>query len=365
MGKGMNLTPILVALTELVVTIDGSGNRSDPSLKPWALSIGSYVENVTHTGAAVTDPSHGTLYGSGDVGRCLNFEGFPVDPMHFELLRAQQGVDSAACVLVSAKDHLLAFSRHSDFYGDAFSAVTIHVETDTIRCGLFADNVTWEGPDSLAIERCIAYMDTVLCRFVGLNLAATDQWGHSGLSCLGGDYPAYVSVWDSTFQAAVRLVRERLWPWIQSQPEYAGQTAMLLTTDHGFHSVGLPFAHGHGYQDSVTCEPNCSGCADLWAIFAGPGVRVGVEATGNYVIDDLAPTMRFLGGFSNPFEVGSPIVEVLAASGLPTTFGGYPRETRDGLFDVTGRAIEDRSALRSGVYLERKRGEVRKLVIIR
>ena len=63
--------------------------------------------------------------------------------------------------------------------------------------------------------------------------------------------------------------------------------------------------------DSSGCVPNCRGCREIWGFMAGPGVRRGCMTAQTRSLEDLAATVRHLMGFSNPFETGSPILEVL------------------------------------------------------
>jgi hypothetical protein len=102
---------------------------------------------------------------------------------------------------------------------------------------------------------------------------------------------------------------------LQSKETYAGRTLLVVATDHGRHldDVSAGFLdHGHGWLPGQTgCAPNCAGCRDIWAIFAGPGITRGLTSDNVYQIEDIAPTVRHLMGFENPYERGTPIEEII------------------------------------------------------
>jgi hypothetical protein len=94
-------------------------------------------------------------------------------------------------------------------------------------------------------------------------LGETDEWAHEGR-------------YDLYLDAASRSDRfiERVWTLLQSMPEYANKTTMVLTTDHG-RGTGADWTR-HGEKVPAA--------ADTWMAVLGPGVsspgvRPGVTVT--------------------------------------------------------------------------------------
>jgi hypothetical protein len=67
-----------------------------------------------------------------------------------------------------------------------------------------------------------AYLEQARPRVLFLSFNDTDSWAHEG---------RYDRLLDA--YAATDRWLEHLWTWLQSQPDYAGRTHILITTDHG------------------------------------------------------------------------------------------------------------------------------------
>ena len=67
-----------------------------------------------------------------------------------------------------------------------------------------------------------AYLEQARPRVLYLSFNDTDSWAHEG---------RYDRLLDA--YAATDRWLEQLWTWLQSQPDYAGRTHILITTDHG------------------------------------------------------------------------------------------------------------------------------------
>ena len=102
-----------------------------------------------------------------------------------------------------------------------------------------------------------------------------------------------------------RLCTE-LWRTVQSEPEYAGKTTMLILPDLGrdsdMDSAGNGFQH-HRTGDALS--------RTTWMLAIVPGVREGWVVDRPIESTDLAPTLGSLLGFSPVFAQGRPITEVL------------------------------------------------------
>lgn len=310
----------------IVVTVDGI--REDWFLDwnirmiAWGESLGTYIPDVWNVKRGITDPNHMILYGSSDPDMCANLEGYPHNPMHHELLRSQRDLAKDQTPIVSGKPHLAATVVHSSHpaYGEPFEADTILVRTQ--ESDLCPGNLNYfQGPDSLIVRAAIEHLDSADVKWMGLNLSEFDRMTHDiGFDCCEGDTICFLAHAEQIYQTAERLIIDTLWGHIESTPTYAGKTLLVITTDHGRHDDWILEGyknHGHGWlPDSTDCEVACNGCRDIWAIFIGPGIQSGRIANGTYWNEDIAPTVRYLMGFSNPYEIGTPIWEVLTPTDL-------------------------------------------------
>lgn len=300
----------------VVVTIDGT-RRADvfqwnERLLEWIATEGSFVPDVTNATRGITDPNHAILWGSGDPGQCVNWEGAPSDPLDAELLRKEFGLPREAVAIVTGKNHCLAnaFSSHPD-YGAAYEATSILVTTEAPSCML--PSLNYQGPDSLIVLRAIEHCAAFDVAWIGINLSEYDYNAHEkGLVC-ASDTAAYWARLEQIYREAERLLIDVLWPALDD-----GNTDLVATTDHGRHDDDVAegfHAHGHGWlPDSTGCVLNCAGCRDLWAIAIGPDFKQGYVATGSYALNDLARTIELVGGITNPYGTGSPITEIVDAA---------------------------------------------------
>ena len=125
---------------------------------------------------------------------------------------------------------------------DVFNAIAEHTEgATTINAGyeplpLAGDSVTmlnelqtlakapWNDArlDVFTFRLAQAYLEQKRPRVLYLSFNDTDSWAHEG---------RYDRLLDA--YAATDRWLEQLWTWLQSQPDYAGRTHLLITTDHG------------------------------------------------------------------------------------------------------------------------------------
>jgi Type I phosphodiesterase / nucleotide pyrophosphatase len=89
-------------------------------------------------------------------------------------------------------------------------------------------------------------------RVLYIAFGETDDWAHDGR-------------YDRVLEAFTRTDRylQELWTWLQSQPDYRGNTSILLTTDHG---------RGHTPADWRDHGKNVAGAGETWMAFVSPGM---------------------------------------------------------------------------------------------
>jgi hypothetical protein len=97
-----------------------------------------------------------------------------------------------------------------------------------------------------------------------------------------------------------------LWKAVQSEPEYAGNTTMLILPDFGRDAD--EDAGGNGFQHHRTGDP---ASRTTWMMALGAGVRPGIVYDSPIQSIDLVPTIGAMMGFSARQAQGSPIKELL------------------------------------------------------
>jgi hypothetical protein len=102
-----------------------------------------------------------------------------------------------------------------------------------------------------------------------------------------------------------RLCAE-LWKIVQSDPEYAGNTTMLILPDFGRDSDEE--AGGNGFQHHRTGDPSSR---TTWMMALGAGVREGVIYDHPVQSTDLVPTLGAIMGFQATLSQGRPIRDLL------------------------------------------------------
>ena len=114
-----------------------------------------------------------------------------------------------------------------------------------------------------------------------------------------GAYSLYIDA----IQRADRLVAE-LWSEIETNPEYAGKTTLLLMPDFGRDADGEASGFQHHRTGSAMARTT-------WMLAMGAGARPGNIVHRPLESVDLVPTAGALLGFATPFATGRPIAELL------------------------------------------------------
>ena len=102
-----------------------------------------------------------------------------------------------------------------------------------------------------------------------------------------------------------RLCAE-LWKTIESQPEYAGKTTLLVLPDFGRDADDD--SGGNGFQHHRTGDALSR---TTWLMAIGPGVREGIVYDRPVDSLDLVPTLGAMLGFSPSLARGKPITEIV------------------------------------------------------
>lgn len=151
-----------------------------------------------------------------------------------------------------------------------------------------------ECPDSFIQEAAIEYLTTHKPRVFYVSLGETDEWAH-------------MRRYDLYLEAAHRgdAFIKRLWDTIQSMPEYAGKTSLVITTDHG--RGGTP-------RDWTDHGRNTPGSDGWWAAVLGPQIPArGVIGQGEVTQSQIAATVAALVGedYRGAVSKAAPALPVL------------------------------------------------------
>jgi hypothetical protein len=146
--------------------------------------------------------------------------------------------------------------------------------------------------DSFTVAQAMAYLAQARPRVLYLALDETDDWAHDGR-------------YDRLLDAYARSDRwlERLWTWLQAQPDYRGRTHLLITTDHGRGRTADSWRHhGEKYPDAER----------VWMAFVSPTMtrrgewRGGPAVSTNQVAATLASWVGVDWNADHP-DAGKPI----------------------------------------------------------
>jgi hypothetical protein len=150
----------------------------------------------------------------------------------------------------------------------------------------------WDyGPfDAPIVYAALECLRTDKPRVLYLMLGEGDEWAHEGR------YDLYL---DAAFRAD-RFIR-RVWDTLQSMPEYANQTTLLVTTDHG---------RGATVGDWTDHGRKVPAAESTWIAALGPGVPpLGVRESVTVTTSQLAATIAA--------AVGEDFTQAAAAAAPP------------------------------------------------
>lgn len=111
------------------------------------------------------------------------------------------------------------------------------------------------------------------------------------------------SLYIDAIQRADRLVAE-LWAEVQTNPEYAHRTTLLLLPDFGRDADGEASGFQHHRTGSAMARTT-------WMLALGRGAGNGRIVQRPVESIDIAPTVGAMLGFETPFSTGKPVTELL------------------------------------------------------
>lgn len=171
----------------------------------------------------------------------------------------------------------------------------------------------WGGEpfDPITFHTALEYLRIRKPRLMFLSLGETDEWGHAGR-------------YDEYLRSAHRVDHylKTLWDTLQADPEYAGKTTLIISTDHG---RGEPPV---GWKSHGADIP---GSEYIWIMALGPdtpalGERTKTPRLGQ---NQIAATIAALLGEDYPAAVpqaGAPVTEIYTPPSPRKSEGSSPKE---------------------------------------
>ncbi|MGC2660604.1 MAG: hypothetical protein WA324_21825 [Bryobacteraceae bacterium] len=196
-------------------------------------------------------------------------------------------------------EHLLRDNYETPFFAPQLGGSEVDLQQMAEILKLSADDFAnharnLASPDELSVYIAKHLMKRVAPSLLWITLHDIDV-AHSGA------YSLYIE----GIRRSDRLCTE-IWKTIQSEPEYAGKTALLILPDFGRDSDTDP--GGNGFQHHRTGDALSR---TTWMMAMGPGIRENVVVERAVESTDLVPTVGGMLGFTPGLAQGKPLSEVL------------------------------------------------------
>ncbi|HEX6802457.1 MAG TPA: hypothetical protein VF133_02170 [Terriglobales bacterium] len=195
--------------------------------------------------------------------------------------------------------HLLRDNYETPYFTPELSGGDVELEQLENLLKLSVDNFkaharTLSSPDELSVFIAKQLMRQVAPSLLWITMHDIDI-AHAGT------YSLYLE----GIRRTDRLCSE-MWKTIESEPEYAGKTTLLVLPDFGRDAD--TDAAGNGFQHHRTGDALSR---TTWLIAMGPGIRESVVYDRAVDSLDLVPTIGSMMGFSASLAKGRPITEIV------------------------------------------------------
>jgi hypothetical protein len=200
---------------------------------------------------------------------------------------------------VNDYEHLLRDNYETPMYAPELSSTGFELEQLGMVLKLSVDDFkaharTLSSPDELSVYIVRQLMRELAPSFLWITLHDIDI-AHAGA------YSLYID----GIRRTDRLCAD-IWKAIETEPEYAGKTTLLILPDFGRDSDDD--SGGNGFQHHRTGDTLSR---TTWMMALGAGVREGVVFDRAVDSTDLVPTLGSMLGFTASFAQGKPIQELL------------------------------------------------------
>lgn len=283
--KTKHVIVIVVDGARYTETFGDSTHANIPFLYQTLLPQASMLTNFRNLGNTWTSAGHDAICTG--VYEPLDNSGsaFPSQPSIFQYWRKERGQPAEKSWVISSKDKLFVLSNtaSTDFqtkwmpsYDCGLNGPFSGYRDDSITKAIVLQKLNQHHPDLVLV-----------------NFREPDYSGHTGV---WQNYLAGISTTD-------RYISD-IWSFLQTDPYYAGSTALIVTNDHGRHLDNfLDGFRSHG--------DGCEGCRHLEFIAAGPDFKKNFISDINYNLIDIPSTIAELLDFKIPTSGGKVMYEIM------------------------------------------------------
>lgn len=239
---------------------------------------GTLCTNFRNEDWTLTIPGHATMLTG--VWQHLNNQGLerPKQPTLFEYYRKSTGAPESDALIVSMKEKLDACAYGLDpNYGEMYRATPDFSPESDVQ----------------TFEHLITHLDTDAPHLVMASFSEVDLFGH------GNDWRGYLRHIEIVDSLAVLT-----WNHLQRNPNYAGKTTMIITSDHGRHDDADGGFKNHG------CK--CDGCRHIPFLALGPGIRAGYECTTLHTQQDVCKMVAEILGLHADQAGGAELTDIFS-----------------------------------------------------
>jgi hypothetical protein len=246
---------------------------------------GVLFTNFANDGPTYTNAGHTALVTGNYVKKIDNFgKELPPDPTLFQAYIAS-GKPATDAWVIASKDKLeiLLDSENPEWKGKHRASAD---------CGK-SGNGSGYREDAVTMERILKILPENKPHLVLVNFKEPDAAGHAK------NWFKFLQGVQETDELAAKL-----WTWIQAQPDFANQTALFITNDHGRHAEG----HSSGY---VGHGDDCPSCHHIELLAMGPDFKKGAVVETHRGQIDIAATAAAILGVKLPAGKGTVLTELL------------------------------------------------------
>jgi Sulfatase. len=263
---------------------DSSQHTLVPKLYDYFSNNGIIANNFYNNGQTLTNPGHAAICTG--VYQDIDNNGLtlPKQASMFQMYLKQypDSVNKAWIVTSKGKLNILANTSDKQYYNK---------HLPNYNCGTNGDGIGYRN-DSLTLVKAKEIVSTYLPNLMLLQFKEPDPTGHNG------NWDMYIQEIKKTDAYIMEFI-----DYVNSITLYKGNSAFIITNDHGRHlnNVADGFA-SHG--------DDCEGCRHIMLLAAGPDFKKNKRITTRYEQIDIATTVAALLGFQMPKSQGKTMYDL-------------------------------------------------------